>query len=179
MENIQDINEYLRSGAEKDIKPKRNNPILWVALAVIGLLLLFVAFTTKMSDSLQTTILFLGVSCFAVGVVAALVSCRRFHYVYRPTGKKLKATERYLPNSEKENVRQAMAAGNVARLQGLKPVVTSNTLLRTFTTDDGQISAAQLFEYNNYDLQPVAPAIILRHAEVAPLSAFLKKATEA
>lgn len=175
MENIQEINEYLRSGAEKDIMSKHNNPLLWIALAALGLLLLALAFLSKMNDSLQTALLFFGVSCVAVGVVTAAVSSHRLHYVFVPTGKKMKSVERYLPNGEKEPVRQAIAAGNVARLSDIKPVVTSNTLLKTFTTEDGQISAIQLFEYNNYDLQPVAPAIVLRDANVTPLVAFLKK----
>ena len=175
MENIQEINEYLRSGAEKDITAKRNNPILWVAIGILGILVVVAALSSHMHDSAQTALLFLGVAGAAVGATAAIVSRKGHHFVHTATGKTLKAAKRYIPNADKETLRQALANGDLGRLGEMRPVVTSNTLLKTFTTDDGSLSALQLFEYSGYDLQPVAPVRVVRNAEAMPVLAFLKQ----
>ena len=87
MEKYQNINEYVAAMMGDKIVQKAKSPIMGLAILIIGIGLLVLLRTQKMSDSLSAACLTLGLISTALGLILTAMSLSKAlgGYYYIPT----------------------------------------------------------------------------------------------
>ena len=170
------IEQYIEAEMVGKMKRKSNSPIPNLLVLACGIVLLVVLHKVPMSDSLTATCLTLGLLGTAVGVVltAMSLSGSMTHYVYLPTGSRMKKRKVYLGLDDYSLAVEAIASGNYKSLSTLKVTNTSNGALQLLYSRDGAIALVQAGRYDTGHFEPETPVACLTGVETATIQHLCK-----
>lgn len=176
MEKTQTIEQYIAAETGGQVVRKRNSPLLGILLLVIGAGLMALLINVKMADSLQTATLTVSAITAALGLLftAMNISGAMWHYVYAPTGSRLKDHKAYLAVADYQRCLDAIERGDTAALSTLSPVVSSNCALRVLYSIDGAMALLQAGRYETSRFEEETPVVCLVGTEVAAIEALCR-----
>lgn len=158
MNQIMSIDDLIRNDNDLIIR-KRKNPILFIALFILGIVLLFFAYSPELMDqmNLVTGLWVVGFGLIVAGGVGIVVPKKAFYY--KPTGEQLKRKELYFNPKDKNRALEALLKGD----SDLLPPQVSNTksaiMVVMYCTSQNCCIVAQPMEYVPFQFQAVQPVV--------------------
>lgn len=170
------IEHFIEAEMVGKIKRKSNSPIPNLMVLACGIVLLILLHKVPMSDSMTATCLTLGLIGTAVGLVltAMSLSGSLTHYVYLPTGSRMKKRIVYLDLDDYHLAVEAIASGNYKSLSTLQVTNTSNGALQLLYSRDEAIALMQAGRYDTGHFEPETPVACLTGAETATIQHLCK-----
>ena len=170
------IEHFIEAEMVGKIKRKSNSPIPNLMVLACGIVLLILLHKVPMSDSMTATCLTLGLIGTAVGLVltAMSLSGSLTHYVYLPTGSRMKKRIVYLDLDDYHLAVEAIGSGNYKSLSTLQVTNTSNGALQLLYSRDGAIALVQAGRYDTGHFEPETPVACLTGAETATIKHLCK-----
>lgn len=175
MEKYQNINEYVAAMMGDKIVQKAKSPIMGLAILIIGIGLLVLLRTQKMSDSLSAACLTLGLISTALGLILTAMSLSKAlgGYYYIPTSCRMKQHKCYLSNSDYKLCLEAFN-NSPAALGAIQPVVSSNSAIDILYSRDHAIALLQAGRYDSNNFVPETPVVCLIGADVTHIQSLCK-----
>ncbi len=158
---MENIKQYIDNNPGLQIAKRRQSPWTSIAILVCGIVLLILSRTLKHHDSLQMTLLSVGVIATIVGIILVLIGCLSANcYLYQPTRSKMKMHHFYINNVDRQLVKEMLATKNVEGLKNVLPELSTNTMLDIMISTDGCFALLQVLEYSSY-FEPATSVCIL------------------
>ena len=176
MEKYQTIDEYVAKEMGDKIVRKAKSPLLGILILVIGIGLLALLRTQKMSDTLMSLCLTIGIIGTAIGLIITAMCLTKAisHYVYRPTNSRMRRRKCYLSANDYQHCLDCIGNNNHGALATLMPVVSSNSALDMLYSRDHAIALLQAMRDNSGHFEPESPVVRLVGTEVAAIEALCK-----
>jgi hypothetical protein len=170
------IEQYIETEMVDKMKRKSNSPIPNILVLACGIALLVLIHNVSMSDSLTATCLTLGILGTAVGIVllAMSLSGTLTHYVYLPTGSRMKKRKLYLGLDDYHLAVEAIGSANYKSMSTLQSTNSSNGALQLLYSRDGAIVLMQAGRYDTGHFEPETPVACLTGAETATIQHLCK-----
>lgn len=167
----QTIEQYIAAEMDGKIVRKSNSPLLGILVLAVGIGLLVLMRTTALPDSVMALCLTFGLIGIVVGLVLTgiCLTGAMSHYVYLPSGSRMKDKKIYLGADEYRYCLDAFATGEMKRLSTLIPVVSSNSVLRVLAANDKSIALVQAGRYDTGHLEPETDVVFLQGADLGTL----------
>lgn len=176
MEKYKTIDEYVAIEMGDRIVRKAKSPLAGLLVMAVGIVLLVLLGTQRMSDTLSASCLTVGIIALAVGIVLTAMCLTKalWHYVYVPTKSKMRQRKCYLDNDDYKLVLEAIRSKNYAVLGSLQPVTSSNSALSILYSRDLAVALLQAGHYDSNNLVPETPVVALLGDEVTQMKALCK-----
>lgn len=169
MENIQTIDEYINEKMADKIVRKRKSIAVPLLVLAAGIALLVLMRVAVMADSLQATLMTVGIICLGVGLVltAMNLSGAMWYYRYVPTGSRMKDKKQYLGIADYQHCVDAIVKNDAAALATLQPMVSSNSAVRVLYSVDGAFALLQAGRYDTGHFEVETAVMPVSGTEVA------------
>lgn len=150
------IEQYIETEMSNLIIRKRNSPIGTLLVLIVGIGALVLLRTVTMSDSLSATCLSVGLIATVLGLILMGMNLTGAlsHYVYLPTQSRMRGKIVYVSNGDYPYLVEALTEGNMKPLSTLRSVVSSNSVIRFFTSTDGKCMLVQALRDQSGHLEP-------------------------
>ncbi len=161
MENYKNIEAEILEMPEGTIAIKKKSPLAAIVFILVGILV-FIAGTQKISpyDSLNMTVLTIGICLFLFGIIKLCLDLGSERYVYIPQNKRLKKHKIYISNESKMKLAKQLQEDNVGKMDGYSKEMSSGSILYVLTTNS-DYCLAQVLEFSQDRYEPVMPMVVL------------------
>jgi hypothetical protein len=177
METYTSIDEKIKNMQNEKIIPVKSNTVIGYILLTIGLLLFILGIIGLIEvKSINTTIIIIGLVllCYAIFKIIKTKKSIYSHYIYEPTGKKLKKFSIYLDLADMNKLEKCIESKNYSDFKNIKKEMNSPHLLVLMGTDDGAIFLIQPSEYIPYNYHPTSDVIVLYDKDAKIMLDFVK-----
>lgn len=177
MEDFTTIKEYLDSGANSRIVKHRKSPLAGIIVFICGVVLLWVSLRTRLSDTLQMSLLTIGACAAITGflmVVMTYVSGDG-RYIFTPTRAKIKHHSKYINADDRQMLKDMLSDGNLTALPRVRKEVSTGTLLQAYVSTDGSLGLLQLEEYIPHNFMPATAVVTVQPEYIPILESWLKQ----
>lgn len=176
MDKYQTIDEYVATVMGDEVKCKAQSPLLGLLILAVGIGMLVLLRTQTMGDALMTSCLTVGIIALAVGIVITAMCLTKaiWHYVYKPTGSRMKWRKCYLVGDDYRRCVDAINAGDAKSLATLMPDTNSNSALRILYSRDRAIALLQAGRDDSGHFEPETPVLRLTGSDVNELHRLCK-----
>ncbi len=173
MENYKHIETEILEMPEGTIAVKKKSPFTAIVFILVGILV-FVAGTQKISphDSLNMTVLTIGICLFLFGIIKLCLDLGSERYVYIPQNKRLKKHKIYISNESKMKLAKQLQEDRVGRLDAFSKEMSSGNILYVLTTNS-DYCLAQVLEFSQDRYEPVMPMVVLVGENAKNLDDFI------
>lgn len=139
------IEQYIETEMDGKIGRKRNSPLSALLVLAVGIGMWILLCTTRLSDSMSTACLTVGMITTALGLVltAMHLSGAMTHFVYLPTHSRMREKRVYVSGADYKDLVEAIDSGNYESLATMRPVVSSNSAIRLLVSCDGECALVQ------------------------------------
>ncbi len=157
---MENIKQYIDNNAGLQIAKRYQNPWTHIAVLVCGVTLIVLGRTVHGHDSLQMTLLSIGIIAAIVGIILLVICCNANRYMYLPTHSHMKLHHFYINNVDRHLVKEMLATKNIEGIKEVKPEMSTNTMLDVMISADGCFALLQVQEYSSY-FEPTTPVCVL------------------
>ena len=158
------------------IERRGNSPLIPIITAVVGIVILILAYTRHLSETLQTTLLTIGFIATATGLVWAVLCLSKtlWHYYYLPSSSPMRDKTLYLSTEDFRFCTEMLEKGTINTLKTLCPIPSSNSVLHIVYSRDHSIALLQTGRMETSRLEPSSPVVTLTGIEVETLASLLR-----
>ena len=176
MEKYKTIDEYVSTEMSDRIVRKAKSPLVGLLVMAVGIGLLVLLRTQRMSDTLSASCLTMGIIALAVGIVLTAMCLTKalWHYVYVPTKSSMRQHKCYLSIDDYKLGLEAIQSKNYAVLGALQSVTSSNSALNILYSRDFTVALLQAGRYDSNNLVPETPVVLLLGDEASQIKALCK-----
>ena len=173
---MQTIEQFIEAEMAGKIARKKNSPLPYLLVLAIGVGLLVLLRTVPLSDPLTATCLTFALVSLALGLILTAMSFSgaMSHYVYLPTGSRMKEKKVYVSIDDYKELAAAFAEGDMQKLKGIQPVVSSNSALNVVASRDGACALVQGGRYDTGHFEAETPVVCLSGTDVAAIRMICK-----
>ena len=170
------IEQYIETEMSSKISRKRNSPLPSLLVLAVGVALLMLLQVADMGDILGTASLTLGIICTALGLIltAMNLSGAMTHFVYLPTRSRMKEKKVYVSGDDYNDIADAIVSGNLQSLATIRPVVSSNSVMRIIASCDGECVLVQANRDQSGHFEPDSEVLLLTGTAAAAIQHLLK-----
>ena len=171
-----DLNEYITTQMSGKIERRGNSPLTPAITFAVGIISLFLAYTSHPSEDIQITLLTLGFILTATGLVWAILCITQtlWHYHYMPTNSPMRDKTLYLSTEDFHYCSEMLESGNTDTLKSISPLPSSNSVLRIVYSRDHSIALLQTCRMETSQMEPSSPVVTLRGDNVATIASLLQ-----
>lgn len=174
MENIVSIEDYIHTTPSLQIGSRKKNPVPSIIVMVCGIALCVL--TQGMDDhhdSLQMTVLSIGVAAIIAGAIMFLLCFgKSVNYVYQPTKSPMRLYHCYVANGSRNQVKELVSSGNMELLKTVRHEISTNTMVDVLISNDGACALLQVEEYGT-TFEPASSVCQVTGAEVQKVKIWL------
>lgn len=140
-----DIEQYIEAQMSGTIIRKRDTLLPGLLVLAVGIGCLMLLRSEVMADVLMATCLTVGLIATVVGLIlmAMNLSGALTHYVYKPTGSRMRNKMVYVNHDDYNDVVSAIVQHDMQSLASFRSVVGSNCALRLIVSRDGVCTLVQ------------------------------------
>lgn len=171
-----DINEYITTQLSGKIERRGNSPLVPALIAITGITILIMAYSSNPSEVIQTTLLTLGFILAATGLIWSILCLSKtlWHYLYLPTNSPMRNKTLYLSTEDFHYCSEMLESDNISTLKTLCPVPTSNSVLRIVYSRDRSIALLQTCRMETSQMEPSSPVVTITGDNVATIASLLR-----
>lgn len=162
----QDICEALYALPNGVVQPRRRSVMMPMIVALVGTVLLAAYFVMLNGNAgaLSMSLIVVGGTLVLYGLVVTVVRIASNDTVpyHAPTKSYMSYRERLYAHENGAKLKEAVAAGNLKRIEEIETSNVSSLTLAECCTKDGSIVALALYEYTNYEDRLSGKVIIIR-----------------
>jgi hypothetical protein len=162
---MEKLEDKLVNMASEQIMPVRTNKTIAFVITIVGLVLFILAFvglTDISAVKIGLIVTGIGVLTFGVVDISKAFHSEYKHFVYEPSGKKLKKYHAYVSHNDLPKIGRYLQENCFESLKNIQKEASSNKYLEIMATDDAAIVLAQTFEYIPYNYEPTSEIFILK-----------------
>ena len=177
METYLSINEKIKNMPEEKIIPVKSNTITGYIFLVIGVALFIIGIIGIIEmKSVNITMVIVGMVLllYAVFKIIKTKKSAYSHYIYEPTGKKLKKFTIYLNLADMNKLEKCIELKDYSDFKNIKKEMNSPHLLVLMGTDDGAIFLIQPFEYIPYYYHQTSDVVVLHDKDAKIMLDFVR-----
>lgn len=139
------IEQYIDTEMSGKIARKRNTPLPAMLVLAVGVGMLVLLHTVRLSDNLSATCLTIGLIGTVLGLIltAMNLSGAMTHFEYLPTHSRMREKKVYVSGDDYKDIVEAVNNGNIQPLATMRPVVSSNSAIRIIASRDGECVLVQ------------------------------------
>ena len=158
------------------IARKRNSLLPCLLVLAVGGVMWVLLCTAKMSDSLSTACLTIGLMATALGLILTAMNLTgaMTHYVYLPTQSRMREKKIYISGDDYNATAAAIASGNVQAFAAMHPVVSSNSAVRILVSADGVCALVQAVRDESGHFEPGTEVLVLAATDVSLIQSLTK-----
>ncbi len=158
---MENIKQYIDNNSGLQIAKRHQNPWISIAILVCGVILVVLSRTLHHHDSLQMTLISVGIIAAIVGsILLAVCCCSANSYLYQPTRSKMKMHHFYINNVDCQLLKEMLATKEMDNLKNILPEMSTNTMLDVMISADGCFTLLQVLEYGSC-FEPTTPVCVL------------------
>jgi len=177
METYISINEKIKNMQGEKIIPVKSNTAIGYICMAIGLLLIILGIIGIIElKSINSTMTVVGIILLLYAVFNIIKTKKSIysHFIYEPTGKKLKKYSIYLDLADMNKLEKCIESKNYSDFKNIKKEMNSPHLLVLMGTDDGAIFLIQPFEYIPYNYHQTSDVVVLHDKDAKIMLDFVK-----
>lgn len=177
MEEYTKIEDYLLLNNDNNIEKHRSTPFSGILLLAGGIILIPLGLHAAMSDIIQMTILTAGTIAALAGLFIVIfnVTSKSSHFIYKPTGAKMKRYRRYINADNRQTCRDSITSSHWEAFENIAAENSTGTLLHIYMSVDERFALVQLEEYVPHEFHPITPVTAVTAEGCKSLSKFLKR----
>lgn len=175
MSNIEASIKNMGSEQIIAVAPNKSTPFV---ITIVGLVLFIVGIVGVIGvAAVNTTLIVVGVVLLVYGSVKIIkaFSSDYSHFVYEPTGGKLKKYTLFFQPEERERLHSILKDGNFKTLARIKKEMNAKEMLEVMATDDAAILLAQTSEYVPHYYAPVSDLFVYKDGKAKELLEYCRK----
>ena len=173
MENIIEIEEYLKNGTNDKIGRYRKSPVAGILVLIIGIAVLIVSLKIALPDALKMTLLTLGALGLIAGFLMLVFGAAGNSYQYLPTRSPLKHYRRYINTADRQQAINCLTTGDFTHLGDIRQEASTSAMVVAYVSRDGACAILQLMEYVPHHFQASTPVLVADPASIPALQQWL------
>lgn len=177
METFITIEEKIKNMQDEKIIPVKSNKVIGYIYMALGVVLFVLGITGIIETTiLNNTLMVIGILLLLFAIFKIIKTNKSIysHFIYEPTGKKLKKFSIYLDLADMNKLEKCIESKNYSDFKNIKKEMNSSHLLVLMGTDDGAIFLIQPFEYIPYNYHPTANVTVLHDKDAQIMLDFVK-----
>lgn len=176
MENYIDIEETLKNMSEEGISSKKDSPIKGGTMIILGIVLCILGTAEiELPDCIIMAFIVFGIGLFIYGVILFLMNLHSQHYVYTPTGKRLKKHCIYIQSGQRYEIAQILKNQLFERLSNITKEQTSSTRIIAYTSSNEEFCIIQTQEFSQDEFIPSSDPVVVKGEKAGVICSYLAK----